>query len=158
MANDMQHWPRWVRASLSEHFNNVTGSFVLFVEGMYREEQTESDVVEVRIDGPYLTEVSKGYWKIFCEVSLLLQTAMSTDLYREDRLVGIITKACSAGIQVFRYGTGIDDDNSFFGCFHVVADARGKERIQVNRFGQIKPNVRLLQSTVEVHLVMEITV
>lgn len=159
MANDMQHWPRWIKASLSEHFDNVTGSFVLFVENMHREEQADQDAVELRVDGPYLTEVSKGYWKVFCEVSLLLQTTMSaTDLYREDRTVGVITKACSVGIQVFRYGNGVDDDDSSLGCFHVVADARGKERIQTNRFGQIKPSVKLLQSTVEVHLVMEITV
>ena len=158
MANDMQHWPRWIKASLSEHFDNASGSVVLFVEAMFREEQDEQELVELRVDGPYLTELSKGYWKVFCEVSLMLQTAMNDDLYREDRIVGTMTKACSAGIQVFRYGPDAVDDNSSLGCFHVVSDARGKERIQVNRFGQIKPSVRLLQSTVEMHLTMEITV
>jgi hypothetical protein len=40
----------------------------------------------------------------------------------------------------------------------LVADARGKERIQVSHFGKIEPNTPLLQATVEGHYEMFLSV
>ena len=155
----VQHWPRWITASLNKHFDARKQTLPLFIEGMHRETRSEKDFLELRRDGPYLTELSKGVWKVYMEVNVLIQSAMDdTNMYRIDKSVGIVVAACTA-IPVYKYGDDpLVDDGSLLGCLKVVSDARGKERIQVNHFGKINPSTPLIQASVEVHYSMRLYV
>ena len=155
----VQYWPRWIAASINKHFDARKGSLPLFVEGMHRETRDEKDFLELRQDGPYLTELSKGVWRVYMEVNILIQSAMDdSNMYRIYQDVGIVVQACT-DIPIYKYGSDpLIDDGSLLGCLKVVADHRGKERIQVNHFGKINPSVPLIQATVEVHYGMKLNV
>jgi len=147
----LEYWPRWIAASINKHFDARKGTLPLFIEGMHRATRTEKDFLELRHDGPYLTELSKGVWRVYTEVNILIQSAMDDEnIYRVYVDVGRAVQACTA-IPIYKYGSGVMDDGTLLGCLKVVADSRGKERIQVNHFGQIGKDTRLIQATVEVH-------
>lgn len=154
----IQHWPRWIFASISKHFDANKQTLYLFIEGMHRETRSRKDFIELRVDGPYLTEQSKGYWRNYIEINVLVQSAMDdSDFHRIYKDVGIVVNAFT-DIPVYKYGNQAYDDDSLLGCLKLVADARGKERIQVSHFGKIEPNVPLLQATVEGHYEMFLSV
>jgi hypothetical protein len=158
MSQANKNWPRWLFASVSEHFENNKGALTLFIEGQHRKTRDLKDFAELRVDGPYLTEVCKGVWRIFIEVNVLVQSAMDdANFHRIHTNVGIIVAAFTS-IPVYKYGTGVDDDESLLGCLTIVSDARGKERIQVSHFGKIDAATPLEQATVEGHYEMFLTV
>ena len=150
-----KNWPRWIFASISQHFTDEKQGLDLFIEGQHRDTRDKKDFLELRMDGPYITEISHNYFRIYIEVNVLVQSTKDQDSYhRIHANVGIAAAAFWNGIKVFRYGNGIDDDDSYLGCLQLVTDARGKERIQISHFGQIEPKTRLMQSTVEGHYEM----
>lgn len=150
-----KNWPRWIFASVSKHFDAEKQGLHMFVEGEHRDTRDKLDFLEFRLDGPYITEVSKGYFRLYIEVNILVQsTKNQTNIHRIHENVGIAAAAFWNGIKVFKYGNGVDDDQSYLGCLQLVTDARGKERIQISHFGQIEPKTRVLQATVEGHYEM----
>lgn len=154
----IQHWPRWVFASVSQHFVDRRQGLHIFVEGVHRNTRTEKDFIELRVDGPYLTELSKGYWRIYGEVNVLVQSAMDDeDFHRVWKDVGIVVAAFTS-IEIFKYGDESYDDGSLLGCYKLVFDTRGKERVQISQFGKIGPNTALQQATVEAHYEMHLKV
>jgi len=149
-----KNWPRWIFASVSKHFDANKDTLPLFIEGQYRNTRSEKDFLELRVDGPYFTEFSKGYWRAFIEINVLVQSAMDdSNFHRIHEDVGIAAAAFST-IHVYKYGNGVDDDGTLLGCLKLVADHRGKERIQINHFGQIGPSEGLMQACVEGHYEM----
>jgi len=125
---------------------------------MHRETRVLKDFIEFRQDGPYLTEVCKGVWRVFIEVNILVQSAMDDkNFHRIHTNVGIVAAAFTS-IPVYKYGNNAQDDQSLLGCLQLVSDARGKERIQISHFGRIDVGTPLHQSTVEGHYEMFLTV
>lgn len=160
MAPEITHWPRWIFASACKYFKDaISGSLALIFEGQDMRAQGK-DYGEFRLDGPYLTELSKDYWRCYIEINILVHsTKDSTDWHRIQRSVGTVVAAFADNFQVFRLGSGDDDDDSLLGCMKLISDeglqgARGKRRIQVSHFGQIKPSAPLLQASVEGHYEM----
>jgi hypothetical protein len=154
----LENVPRWLFASVANHFDENRQGLSMFVEGQHRATRTLKDFIELRFDGPYLTELSKGYWKVYVEINVLVQSAMDDEnFHRIHTNVGKVAVAFS-DIGVYKYGTGPDDDQSLLGCLKLVADARGKERIQISHFGKIAPHTEVLQATVEGHYEMRLTI
>ena len=123
----------------------------MFVEGAHRETESLTEFIEFRMDGPYFTETSKDYWHVYFEINIMLQTLLSeTDLHAIHRLAGEVSAAFTE-IPIYKYGEGVDDDDSFIACAKLKQDKRKRERIQVNHFGQIEPETKLIQATVEGH-------
>jgi len=152
-----EHWPRWIFASITKHFDAYKGSYPMYIEGQNRNDRTEDDLFEVRVDGPYFTEVSKGYWHIVVEVSILVQSAIKDGGFHDiHKMVGKMASAFQP-IRVFRYGTGSDDDGTQLGCLQLIADLSRRERIEISHFGQLQPALRITQATVEGHYGMQIT-
>ncbi|RLF64637.1 MAG: hypothetical protein DRN30_05245 [Thermoplasmata archaeon] len=149
--------PRWIFASVSKHFNDsiyVAHAVPLFIEGQLRATSEEKDFTELRVDGPYLSETSKQYWRTYIEVNIAVQSVMDDqDYHRIHNTVGVVVFAFTS-IRVYKYGDGLTDDQSLVGCLKLITDARGKDRIQVSHFGQLDPDKRLLQATVEAHYEM----
>lgn len=151
-----QHWPRWIFASISKHFDDRKQGLPLFIEGQNRNTRDTKDFFELRVDGPRLTELTKGSWHIYIEVNILVQSAMDDlDYHRIHRNVGIAVEAMT-NLLIFKYGSKVEDDQSFLGCLKLIQDTRSRERIQVFNFGQIDVDTRLMQSAVEGHYEMNL--
>ena len=154
----LENLPRWLFASVSKHFDDNKQDLALFIEGQYRTTRNIKDFIELRFDGPDLTEISKGYWKVYTEINVLVQSAMDDEnFHRIHTTVGKVVAAFT-DIEVYKYGTGDDDDDSLLGCLVLLADARSKEKTKVAHFGQIGPDTMLLQASVEGHYLMHLTI
>ncbi len=146
-----QNWPRWIIASVAKHFDDRRQGLKLFMEGMdHVEDKTE--YIELRIDGPYILELSKDYFKLTVEVNVLVQSARNpTDLFKIYKDCGIVVKAFSDVIKIFKYGNGDDDDQSLLGCMILVHSNDAREALRVSHFGQHSAMVPMMRSSVEGH-------
>lgn len=147
-------WDRWIFASISNHFDSKRGSLFMFIEGQIRDTRALKNFFELRIDGPYYTEIAKKNWKIFLEVNCLVQSSIdSSDFHQIRRNTGAVSSFFTE-IPVYKYGTGVSDDQTYIGCLRLVNDARGKERVQCSYFGRVEPKTSVQQATVEGHYEM----
>ena len=143
-----EHWPRWIFASISKHFDANRGSLKLHIEGQYRDTRSEQDFIELRLNGPEFTELSKNYWRIRVRVNVLVQSVKNeTNFHRIHTNVGIVVKAFDT-INIKKYGDGVDDDDSLLGCLKLVQEP-GDEPVAVHHFGQVDPSTQLVQAAVE---------
>lgn len=144
-------WSRWCIASIILNFKNTIGDVPFFVEGMARQTEHLAEYFELRIDGPYVRESAKEQWRLYFEVNVLVVTNMDlmTSIYRHDELKGLASKSFTNNIEVKRHGERPVDDGTRLGFLR--RRSRGQERIQISEFGQIRPDVRLKQATVEGH-------
>ena len=123
----------------------------MFVEGQKRNTDELKTFYEVRMDGPWFTEVSRDCWKIYGEVNILVQATLDErDTQLIHRSVGLVTAAFT-DISVYRFGDEPGDDNTFVWCWQLLQDTRARERVQVAHFGVIEPNTKLTQAVVEGH-------
>jgi hypothetical protein len=149
-----EHWPRWVFASMSKHFADhfaaQTPPVPLFVEGDDRDTALLQKFSEFRMDGPRIREQSKGYWEVYVPVNILIQTSMNDkDAHLHRKQMGIAASGFARTISIFKYGNGVDDDQTLLLCMTLMGDKSNP--LQVKDFGQVDTTVRLQQATVEGH-------
>jgi hypothetical protein len=150
-------WARWIKASVSKHFDDRKEDVHLFIENQHRDTDEVKEFIELRVDGPRCLEVSKDCWKIRVEINLLIQVVMNDkDYHRIDDIVGIVQAAFTNSIPVYRYGNRTGDDDTFLGCLRILMDPSTRDFLEANRFGQIDIRTKLLQSTVEGHYEMDL--
>lgn len=161
MAYDA-NWPRWVQASVSDHFKTVAiaKGYPALIEGI--DERTTAfieapDKLEIRINGPFIVEQSKGYYNFKVDANILILSHMggqSPNAYFGTTMAGDMAQAASLPIPIHKYGTGAGDDQSLIGCLTL---RRGSEEsIKVFHFGEINKEDRLRQFGVDVNLEMDI--
>jgi len=144
---------RWVFASVSKHFDDLKGSITLYIEGMHRDTRKLEEFIELRVDGPTYTEISKKYWKLYIEINVLLQCAKNNqNFHRMRQLSGNVMEMFKPCITVYRYG----DDDSLVGTFVRMDQEANRNNMQVSHFGQVDPVNQLEQATVESHYVMHL--
>lgn len=138
------NWPRWIQLSIVQAFKARVTGLPLFVEGEVRA-VSQSDFSELRIDGPFYDEVSKGYWNIDVEINVLVATYLDPkDKVKHERNVGAVLAGFNTDIPVMQFGVGTDDNALIrLGCF------RATSSVKTTPFGQIKSDARLMQSTLE---------
>ena len=68
------NWPRWIFASVCTHFDARKGDYNLFIEGQFRNMQPPKDFFELRMDGPFITEVSHNFYKLYIEINVLIHS------------------------------------------------------------------------------------
>ena len=143
--------PKWVFLSAAKHFTGSISGIDVFVEGTERDTRDKDDWIEIRIDGPDVSEVSKDCYLIESEINLLVATHM--DLTSPARHHINIGKATSAfqNFEIFKYGEDAEDDESSVGSFILEPHDRTRGKIKVSNMGQIDPDLTLLQATVEGH-------
>ena len=96
------------------------------------------------MDGPNITEVSKGCFYLDVAFNLLINSKVDpNDLYAIERIIGQFQQAFTNEIEVFKLGDGPNDDQSHLGCYVLQGE------IEINKFGLIQRGVRLMQSTLE---------
>ncbi len=161
MAYD-PNWPRWVQASVADHFKVAAnaGSFISLVEGL--DERTTAfqeapERLEIRINGPFIIEMSRGYYNFEVGVNILIFSHMGGEIsnaYSGTQMAGSMAESASQPISIFKYGTGVDDDQSLIGCLTLKRGS--KESIKIFHFGEIDIINRLRQFGVDANLEMEI--
>ena len=77
MSSANPHWPRWIFASAADYFKQAADGIELpiLIEGIEEREAEKmraNDHVEFRINGPAVTELSRGYFRLDVDVNLLL--------------------------------------------------------------------------------------
>lgn len=144
-------WPRWIFASLCKHFDTHRDELPLIIEGQELPTNTAMDKIELRIDGPRGTELSKDYWYLYMEINVLVSSVIdNANLHKIHTSVGIVAAAFHGQIPVYKYGKNAGDDDTLLGCLQLIQD-RGRNPISINHYGQPDPETRILQSSVEGH-------
>ncbi len=145
---DIENLPRWILASVSKHFDDRRSGLTMFIEGQWRNTRELKDFLELRIDGPQYFENSKEDWTLESEVNVLVSSTFDENNYhRLHTNAGIVVKAFT-DILVYRYGNGIEDDQSFVGCMKIQHRARTTDNIQVRYFGMLNSDEPIQQATV----------
>ena len=148
------NWPRWITASLSNYFAEVatTLNIPLIVDGIDERESTKlGDHVELRINGPFAREPSKGYFILEVGVNLLITDIMGNteNPYKLTTLAGGFQAAVSKPILLHKYGPEPEDDQTYFGCLLYKS-------IKTFQYGQVSANDRVRQAAVDAQLYLEI--
>jgi len=147
------NWPRWILASVADHFKTTVDALPLplLVEGIddrEAEKMRAASHVELRLHGPETKEISNGYFRLFVEINLLLTEFMGgNNAYDFIQHCGQIQTSASGVIPVYRYGLGADDDESLVGCLE--PDPTRSEAITVFHFGEIDRVRHIRQSAVD---------
>ena len=144
-----EHWPRWIFASVSKYFSEIAASSDLhyFIEGTHRITKEHKKFIEFRMDGPNITEVSKNYFQIDVEINMLWSFNQDHENFHESQRITGILLAAMTDICIYRYGDEFVDNDELLGTLSLRQDK--KNPIRVNNFGQIRPDVKLMQGTVE---------
>ncbi len=144
---EQKHWTRWTTASIAKHFNDTKeGAVEFYLEGTIRmdADSIATDLMELRIDGPHMTEVSAACWKLEVNIGILMITVkVDGDLYKHQVNLGNILDDMVGTINVYKYGTGVDDDDSLAFCL----DRKGE--VLTRHFGQPVAARVLQQASVE---------
>ncbi len=150
------NWARWIYSSVVVHFNNNRGTLPMFVEGDNRETQNVNKYFELRVDGPYSTEISRNYYKLEIEIGTVVCSIMQNiELYTQAELSGQVAKIFTPTIEVYKFGDGPDDDGSLLACLYLKQGR--KEKLEIKHIGRVSPDTRLNRSIVEGHYFTKIT-
>lgn len=131
-------WPRWIYSSVAVHFNDRKEDIALYFDRYDR----DTDWAEFRLDGPFIEELSIGFWRVELTVNILITSFIGDDDYKIHRMVGTIGEAFT-DICCYRYG----DDDSYLGSLSIVPTLGSK--INITQFGNISPENRFRRSSVE---------
>ena len=149
-----QSVPRWFFASTSDHFNKQKQTLPLFIEGQIRNTRGVKDFIELRMDGPQFTEVSKGYVRIYGEINILVSSVMDDkDYHRIHENVGIVASMFT-DIVIFRYGNRTGDDQTVYGCWKLIQNLAKRQRVEIFHFGKVDAKNNIVQASVEGHYEM----
>ena len=155
MSIDLINLPRWTFASVSKHFDARKATEHLFIEGQDRLTNKERDWLELRMDGPFVKEVSSNFFFLDIEINVLISATMNeTDYHVIHTLVGIAAAAFTNQIQAFKLGDRPQDDQTLLGCY--LLRTEGREAVIISHFGMIDSDKRLVQASVEGHYRLEL--
>jgi hypothetical protein len=141
------NWARWVYASLAYHLKQVaeSESFPVMIEG--NDQRTDEFLkaahrAEIRINGPFVQRVSRGYYRAWVDGNVLVASTSLTDsAYELHRIVGLFQAALDTPVPVWNYGGEPDDyvegspeTQVFLGCLKPKPGAR--DSVSVFHFGQ----------------------
>jgi hypothetical protein len=166
------NWPRWIAISIAKHFadqseltlisveNDITqalnaGKLPLFIEGQYRKQRDMKRLCELRWDGPEFIETAKNQWLGRVTINAHIQVAVEAgDLWTQQRAQGIAGVAFT-DIEIFKYGDGVDDDESSLGCLRLIQDPNRGQAIRIMNFGTTDADIQ--QSAIEADFEIDLT-
>ena len=149
----MKNLPRWIFASVAEHFRVIaaTNNITFFVEGL--DERSEDDMqtshAELRVTGPAVKEQSKNYYHTETVINLMLTSMMDMtgNAYEIIQWGGVLQEEMLEPIPVYKYGDGPKDTGQLLGCLRVKGEKRNK--VQLYNFGQMNTTDRVRQSELD---------
>lgn len=146
------NWARWVFASVSTYFDANRQGLALYIEGTDKlGRRTDKDYLEFSLNGPYITELSAGFWELLFDVNVLVCSLKDAqDTHRIFNNVGIVTTMFAMQIPIYKLGRNSPDpdDQSLIDCALLETEGRNGG-VLINHFGQFDPTLPVVQSTVE---------
>lgn len=150
------NWDRWVWATMTKEFrkNFSPPTFTLmdvdlFVEGTGREKPDDAQLLEFRMDGPQQRKPSKNKFILEFEINILVRSLMEHGNFHKMRsLLGAVRRWLAQDHCIFRYGSGIVDDDTLLGTL-VLQNRSPLDQVRTNYFGQISSEYRIEEATVE---------
>lgn len=145
-----QNWPRWVNASVTKWFKGIYGeSLYSFAEGEDRTTEGKQTYCEIRMNGPSCNLLSPNLFKLTIMIDVLVVAIRDPqNMYSMDIAIGIALQAFTNAIPIYKYGSGSGDDGTELCCMKLTPDV-GKDRVEITRFGQSNPAIRLQESTIQ---------
>ncbi len=148
------NWARWIFASIAKNLNTVAddNGIEAIVEGV--DDETDgftqaTDHVEIRISGPFTKEMS-GEYRIQMDVNVILTSRFDAKQKNRHLLLtnaGLFHAAMDGAILIYKYGDGVEDDDSYLGC--LVPRSGKNDTIRVIHFGKVDPTDKVKQSVVD---------
>ena len=146
--------PRWIFASMSDHFQTVSDGISLrfFIEGLDEAEALDFQVDSglFRMDGPIAYQGSSGLEWYKVEMQILLTDIVATT---NDNAYDIYTWAgvfqgsmLNDSLPIYRYGSGAEDDDSLIGCLE--PDTSVRNNVRVASYGMVDKDYRIKQVSV----------
>lgn len=138
-------------ASIIKLFKEYNEGIHVYVEGMDPDTSQKDKHFELRIDGPYTKPLTKGCYRHYIEINILVNSTRSEDdFYERHNLQGIAAQMLNRDICVYRIGnTDKDslDDGSFLGALQLIPS----DQIKVSDFGRINETTEVYQAVAEAH-------
>jgi hypothetical protein len=152
--------PRWMFSSMAKHFSGVaaTKSLNYYVEGVDEPETQDfqNDTSLFKMDGPVAHQGSKGVEWYSVEIMILLTDIIqltNDNAYSIYEWAGAFQASMlNDALQVFRYGTGGEDDQTLIGCLE--PDPRVKNNVRVVPYGQVDKDLRVKQVSINGRFVL----
>lgn len=142
------NWNKWLRASVNKHFTEKLSTYSPRIEGVKPIDMSLDDMCEIRMDGPYYSELNKNFFDIVLEVIILVQTAItpSKNLYKHDVTLGTVCESFT-DIPVLKLGPDSGDDSSQIGCLTLVSAPQNS--VRVIDYGQVEVASLVRQAVVK---------
>lgn len=149
---NLEHFPRWIMASIASWVDENREGVLLYVEGQDRAKlQGKEDYFELRVDGPNMVQQTQTQADFYVEVNMLINAHKDgKDAYKLQRLLGICMKALAVCIPVYRLGDGPLDGpkQEPYKVGELQRQETPKNTFDVAGFGQIEPTQTNEQGTV----------
>lgn len=153
--------PRWIYSSMAKHFSTVASGLSLNYHVTGVDEPLPSDFQNdssiFRMDGPvaYQSAGREEWYKV--EIMILLTDIVQLtgdNAYDIYRWAGAFQASMlNDALQVFKYGSGVGDDQSLIGC--LTPDPDLKNNVRVFSYGQLDKDLRILQVSVNGRFILE---
>ena len=142
---------RWLYASGAKHFAAIAArkNIPFYIEGDNRNTHELPEYVEYRMDGPWTIIPAKGERYEYVDINVLASITQGRNLYRSQEVIGSLASGFTLTIPVYKLGDESQDDGSKIGCLKLRREL--DQQIEMNQFGIIKPDSRIIQHTVEGH-------
>lgn len=145
------NWNRWIFASVTTYFKNIItnppNSLPFIINS--QNANIQGDSIELRVVGPVWRQYESNvfYGEITLN-ALIKATKDASDYHKIYRMAGVVESTFSPAIPVIKYGNGPADDNvTVIGCL-ILKPVDNKD-IETYNFGQVTPEIPLLQTTVQ---------
>jgi hypothetical protein len=159
-------WPRWIFASLAAYFEQVAESqhLPVFVETRdicSKDFINAGDRVEVRITGPFVRELSKGFYQVFVDINVLLISRLDPrkNSYDLMKYAGVFQEAMGFPVRVFNYGREpgdyVEGDPSTLFSIGCLEPRNGK-MAGISHYGRLNEVDHIRQTECECKYEMEI--
>lgn len=135
---------RWIYASVVKQFMEASqAANIPFYIDRY-----DRDVswAELRFVGPIVNELTRGTFIIMCNVDILCTSFIEQDQYNIYRMTGVFANAFQ-DICVYKYGDGVDDDQSYIADLKLTS--RGGNKVNITNYGLILPDNKFQRSVLE---------
>lgn len=164
MSAPNPHWTRWIISSVADHFKvNVATplSLPFLVEGIDdRDDSFEQapDRAELRYNGPFTQELSKGYWRIWFDVNILVTSNLdgaAKNRYTLEINLGKFHEYADTCIPIYRYGDpaqAAENDDTLLG--RLLPRSGRNDSVRSLHFGQVHKTDRIKQAQVDARYYM----
>ena len=144
---DIANLTKWIFASVAQHFSSLEN---LHIATQNRDTLSKKFWYELKIDGPYFSELYGKYADIVIEVDLQIFSVRDDKyLYKNLELQGDGLALFTDRINIYKLGGKDGDDRSFLFCMSLHKER--KHGLDVFNLGTVGPDMNLIMSDIEGH-------